>query len=120
MRTYGFSIVGAALLSASASAQFYPAPGPAPHPTTAPIVGSTKASNAPNVRFVLKDIDEGVRTGQLSHKQARQLRRQADVITDLENLYADGGLSDSERAEILNRIEILKSLTDAKRSGTVK
>jgi hypothetical protein len=84
------------------------------------MVGAPKASNAPDVGFVLKDIDEGVRTGQLSHNQAKQLRREAAVITDLENRYAEGGLSDSEQAEILNRIEVLKSLTDAKRSGTVK
>jgi hypothetical protein len=120
VRTYGFWFLGAVLLSGSASAQFYPAPGPGPRPTSAPMVGSGNASAGADVGIVLKDIREGVRTGQLSHKEAKELRRDAEVITDLENRYAEGGLSDSEEAEILNRILVLKTVTDAKRSGTVK
>lgn len=102
------------------SAQFYSSPLHAPRPTTAPIVGSTSPTIGREVGAVFKDIHDGVHEGQLSHSQARELRREADEIGHLEELYATDGLSDSEIAELQNRIEVLRSITDAKRSGTVK
>jgi hypothetical protein len=74
----------------------------------------------PEVRTVLADINQGAHAGQLSHRQAKELRREAGEITQLEERYAAGGLSNAEAAELQNRIEVLRALTNAKRSGVIR
>lgn len=64
-----------------------------------------------------RNIREGRESGQLSRREAKQLRRESRQIATLERRYARGGLSQSERAELEARIAALRSLTGAKRSG---
>jgi hypothetical protein len=85
---------------------------------------ATSTSSSPSIGSglvsVFSNIDEGRRAGQLSHRQARQLRLEADEISTLEQRYAVDGLSDSEAAELNNRIAALNSLVNADRSGVTK
>ena len=72
------------------------------------------------VRQVLSDIDRGRDSGQLSRRQAKQLRADLDEIGRLEQRYAQDGLSDAERTELRNRAEVVRAITNAKRLGTIK
>lgn len=62
-------------------------------------------------------IREGRASRQLSRREARALQRERRQIAILEQRYAHGGLSGSERAELEARIAALRSLTGAKRSS---
>lgn len=64
-----------------------------------------------------RSIREGREHGQLSRREARQLRRESRQIAILEERYQRGGLSQSERAELETRIAVLRSVTGAKRSS---
>lgn len=78
----------------------------------------------PALPGVARDLDqagrmirEGRDSGQLSRREAKALRREKRQIAVLEERYAHGGLSESERAELESRILALRSVTSAKRSG---
>lgn len=79
----------------------------------------------PALPGVARDLDQagrsiraGRESGQLSRREARALRREKRQIAVLEERYARGGLSESERAELETRIRALRSVTSAKRSTT--
>ena len=126
MRVQTLLLFAPVLLSGQASAQFYPAPAPAPAPGPrhSPPEIATSVSKTPTfggaVGRVYSDIDEGRRAGQLTHRQARALRREAGEIGTLEQRYGVDGLSDSESAELNNRIAALLSAINAQRSGVIK
>jgi hypothetical protein len=122
MRVLAFLLVTGTFVAAPASSQFYPAPGPGPHRTPTLVVTSRSGPTriSPDVAGVLNDIHEGTRQGQLSHRQARELRLQADEIRMLEQRYAVNGLSDSEAAELNNRVEALRGIVNAQRSNGTK
>lgn len=89
---------------------------PAPRPQSLP---SYNPASATELRSVRREIDKGRDRGELSKKQARQLRREAGEIAMLERRYAAGGLSDAERAELRNRAEVLRALTRGKKLGAL-
>lgn len=60
-------------------------------------------------------IRDGRRSGQLSHAQARDLRRERDQIDALESRYSSGGMSDAEKAELDTRIRVLQSVANMER-----
>ena len=60
-------------------------------------------------------IHDGRQSGQLSHKEARDLRRERDQIDALESRYSAGGMSDFERAELDTRIRVLQSVANTER-----
>lgn len=64
-----------------------------------------------------RSIRDGRASGQLSRREVRALRRESRQIAVLEERYARGGLSESERAELESRVAALRSITGAKRSG---
>jgi hypothetical protein len=121
MRAYGALLVVGIFFSSSASAQFYRSPAPVPRPR-APVLTSSPSSPARNMEMqaIYADIHDGARYGQLSHKQAKELRREAGEIGVLEQRYPEGGLSDSEAAELRTRAAVLHAIVNAKRSGVVK
>lgn len=122
MRGYGLLLLTSTLFAVPASAQFYPAPGPGPR-RSPPMIATTvskPAPDGPQLGSIFSDIDAGRRTGQLSHKQAKELRLEAGEISALEARYAADGLSDSEAAELQTRTEVLRSIINAKRSGVLK
>jgi hypothetical protein len=57
--------------------------------------------------------------GQLSRSQAKHLGREAGEIRRLQDRYARDGLTDQEQAELQNRVEVLKAITNAKRIGRI-
>jgi hypothetical protein len=81
---------------------------------------SQTRSIAPQIGRVYSDIDQGRSAGQLSRKQAKQLRIEAEERGVLEQRYAVDGLSDSEAAELNTRIEALVGVINAERSGGIK
>ncbi|WP_165927145.1 hypothetical protein [Sphingomonas sp. BK235] len=94
-----------ALLAAPAAAQ---RPGPiAPTPRA----DSGIATDFPTTR---DSIARERRAGRLSRRDARRAEAEVDVNAAIAARYArDGGLSDSERAEIDNRDRATRSLLDA-------
>jgi len=110
----GFALILAAL-AFPGSPQIYGPPAPAPRsvPSLNPGVGH-------EVRDVRSDIDKGRDQGQLSRSQAKHLKREAGEIRRLQERYGRDGLSDQEQAELFNRVEVLKALTNAKRIGQLK
>ncbi|APR51958.1 hypothetical protein CA223_07010 [Sphingomonas koreensis] len=102
-----------AALSAPATAQIRDPSGgvrwPAPRPALPGVARELGQAD--------RNIREGRESGQLSRREARQLRRESRQIAVLEERYARGGLSESERAELESRVAALRSVTGAKRSG---
>ncbi|WP_343517734.1 hypothetical protein [Sphingomonas sp.] len=64
-----------------------------------------------------RSIRDGRESGQLSRREARALRRESRQIAVLEERFARGGLSESERAELETRVRALRSVTGAKRAS---
>ena len=109
------SIVLALAAGLPGPGQIYGPPAPAPKTSRAALPGV-----GPEVRTIYKDIQDGREDGQLSRKQGKELRREASAIGDLERRFASDGLSESEQAELRNRTEVLRAVTNVKRSGTMK
>ncbi|MBQ1499850.1 MAG: hypothetical protein IIZ38_16190 [Sphingomonas sp.] len=66
---------------------------------------------------IRSDIRDGRDSGQLTRRQAKQLKREAFQIDTLEARYAAGGLSPAEEAELFARRETLRNDVIAKRTG---
>ncbi|HEX7886204.1 MAG TPA: hypothetical protein VF474_09525 [Phenylobacterium sp.] len=61
-------------------------------------------------------IDQGVRSGQLTRREAYRLRAQLNGLARLETRYGRNGLSNWERADLNRRFDILSmSVRDARR-----
>lgn len=122
MRRHVISLFSVALFATAASSQFYPAPGPGPRRSPPAIVTTVSRSPSiePGIAKVYSDIDAGRSAGQLSHRQARQLRLEVGEISALEQRYSVDGLSDAESAELNNRIAALLSAINGERSGVIK
>ena len=122
MRRYAILLVAVVPFATVAPAQFYPAPGPGPRrsPPAVATTVSPSRSIGPGIAQVYSDINVGRSAGQLSHRQARQLRLEAGEINALERRYSVDGLSDAEAAELNNRIAALLSAINAERSGVIK
>ena len=94
--------------------------GPPPPAPARALPGFRPVAISRDVAEIRSDIRDGRQDGQLSRKQAKELRREAGEINGLEDRYAQGGVTDSEAAELINRTEVLRAITNAKRSGTIK
>lgn len=65
---------------------------------------------------IQRSVDRGRRDGQLSRRDARAARRESAQIGTLADRYAaDGHLSDSERAELSARAELLRAEVNRER-----
>ena len=113
MQTFALILVATAAMQTVSSA--YGPPPPIIRPT--PGYGPSVPNIAPSV---LSDIRDGRATGELTRGQAKQLRRELGEIETLEQRYAQNGLSDDERAEIGDRLEVLRAITNAKRADVIK
>lgn len=113
-----------ALATFVAALALYPASGmtgpQAPQPRVVPTISIGAGSTvARDIRDIRSEVKEGRQRGELSRRQAKQLRREAGEIRMLEDRYASGGLSLAERSELRSRVEVLKALARAKRLGTI-
>ncbi|WP_342250564.1 hypothetical protein [Sphingomonas sp. OTU376] len=104
------------LLAAPASAQIWGGPS-----LKGPSGGSmSQDRSAAETAKIRSDIRDGRSGGQLTRREAKQLRREAYQIDTLEERFAAGGLSPSEEAELFARREALRNDVVAKRSGQRK
>lgn len=71
-------------------------------------------------RQIRQDIRNGLDSGQLTRREARQLRREAYQIDRLEGRFGRNGLSGAERAELAVRRQLLRDTVIAKRSDRRK
>lgn len=92
-----------------------PAPGLAQAWTT---ISSAPAgpSVERQVGRIRDDVRDGRKAGQLSRREARDLRRKADGIGHRAGMYAQNGLSDSERSFLESNAAALRSEVVVKRS----
>ncbi|MBO9527667.1 MAG: hypothetical protein J7517_16310 [Sphingobium yanoikuyae] len=103
-------------LPAALSAQI----APKTEPTAAPGPVNVRVEPRPSGDYELdrarEDIRDGRKSGTLSKKQARALRREADRADAQSDRSARDGLSYSEQREIDMQGRALQSLTEAQRS----
>jgi hypothetical protein len=112
MRLLALPILAAGFLAAiPASAQGWGGYSPSPAP------GVPRDSGiSGQLGKIRSDTNAGRRSGQLTRGEARALRRERASISTLEERFASDGLSDSEKAELQTRVEILHGNTVARRS----
>lgn len=116
MQILALVAVAAAAMQGASSSVYGPPP---PVVRTIPDYAHAPSVSA-TVQQVLSDVHDGRENGRLSHKQAKELRREAGEIGILEERYARDGLSDDERAELQNRVQVIRAITNAKRTGVIK
>ncbi|HEX8555274.1 MAG TPA: hypothetical protein VF695_11250 [Sphingomonas sp.] len=108
------------LTGTAAQAQFAPSPRvPAPRPANP--FGTPALPPAPSTgletREIRDRIDDGRRSGQLSRREARGLRRQAAGLDLRAEIYGRDGLSEAEQRELAVRARVIRDTTIARRSG---
>ncbi len=104
------------LLPASVSAQIAPKSEPAGSEAPITVRIEPVVSGTFELERAREDIRDGRKSGTLSRKQARALKREADRVDALANRNARDGLSYSEQREIDMQGRALRSLTEAQRS----
>jgi hypothetical protein len=72
-------------------------------------VGTSDAMVAHDLREARRSIERRRDNGELSRREARQLRREARLITRLSYRYGHDGLSASERRELTLRANVLRA-----------
>ncbi|WEK40456.1 MAG: hypothetical protein P0Y50_02285 [Candidatus Brevundimonas colombiensis] len=108
-------ILAAASVAAPSLAQSYHRPAPPPPPHHGPQHGPQHAGyggwSSINARQANLDrrIDRGVRTGQLSRREAARLRGEFNSLLRLEANYRRGGLTAWERADLDRRFDRLSA-----------
>ena len=60
------------------------------------------------LRDIDRRIDRARRSGAITRREARQLRREAAGIAYLAGVYRHGGLTHSERVELRTRVAVLR------------
>ena len=108
------------LLATPASAQFWGGPS-----GSASISGGRPATLQPSnwtpssreTDQIRGDIRKGRDSGQLSRREARQLRRESYQIDRIQSRFGHDGLSDSESAELITRRQLLREDVLRKRGG---
>lgn len=114
MQTLALIVIATAAMQTGSSQVYGPPP---PMVRTTPGYSPSVPRTAP---AVLSDIRDGRDTGELTRGQAKQLRRELGEIDTLEQRFSQNGLSNDERAEIQNRVEVLRAIANAKRAGAIK
>ena len=111
MRHLVTSLVLALAVAAPASARTVGSQVPTPSPRANPFIGDSRLP-APAIGRELRDIrsriDHARQSGDLSAREARQLRREARLIGRLANRYGRDSLSLSERSELQVRTQVLR------------
>ncbi|WP_312598147.1 hypothetical protein [Brevundimonas sp.] len=104
-------ILAAVSVAAPSMAQSYHRPAPPPPPHHGPYQPGHGAWQSINARQANLDrrIDRGVRTGQLSRREAVRLRGEFNSLLRLEANYRRGGLTAWERADLDRRFDRLSA-----------
>jgi len=105
-------------LPSLAHAQFIAGPAPRSDPTPG-IADRGTLTPPPSIDHEigkLRDrIRDGRRSGELTKREARGLKREAGMIGTLSDRYAVDGLSDSERRELETRVEVERAMAARQR-----
>ncbi|WP_300974218.1 hypothetical protein [Sphingomonas sp. LHG3406-1] len=110
------------LLALLAAAALYPASTGIAGPPAPPVrvLPGWHPTTAPDLRALRREVEEGRQRGELSRREARELKREAREIGRLEERYAAGGLTAAEEAELRARVEVVKAIARGKRLGTIR
>ena len=111
-------VLAAASVSLPAAAQSYGHNGPnyGPHrpPVSGPSYNNWQSINQRQAQLERR-IDQGVRNGQLSRREASRLRSEFNSLERLERQYRRGGLSAWERNDLDRRFDRLSAQIRAER-----
>lgn len=77
--------------------------------------GAYDAAVSRELHEAYEDIDRRRENGELTKREARQLRREASRIAELSDIYALDGLSHAERSELRMHASVLASRANAPR-----
>jgi len=116
MRGIGLIVLAAlAIVPEAASAQFR-SQGVVPggRPDYRPAQSDSPREDTAHVRDA---IDRGRDSGQLSRREARRLRREANQIDMLADRYGSDGMSDAEARELATRERVLGAQVSAQRTA---
>ncbi|HEX2812350.1 MAG TPA: hypothetical protein VHO04_06675 [Sphingopyxis sp.] len=105
-------------LPSLAHAQFIVTPSPRNDPMPGIADHGTMTPSPPIGHEIgeLRDrIRDGRKSGELTKREAKGLKREADMIGTLSERYAADGLSDSEQRELEMRIEVQRATTARQR-----
>ena len=102
-------VLAAASVAVPAAAQSYgPNHGPNRPPVAGPGYNNWQSINQRQVQLDRR-IDQGVRSGQLSRREATRLRSEFNSLVRLESQYRRGGLSAWERTDLDRRFDRLSA-----------
>jgi len=102
-------VLAAASVAVPAAAQSYgPNHGPNRPPVAGPGYNNWQSINQRQVQLDRR-IDQGVRSGQLSRREATRLRSEFNSLVRLETQYRRGGLSAWERTDLDRRFDRLSA-----------
>ena len=102
-------VLAAASVALPAAAQSYgPNHGPNRPPVAGPGYNNWQSINQRQVQLDRR-IDQGVRSGQLSRREATRLRSEFNSLVRLEGQYRRGGLSAWERTDLDRRFDRLSA-----------
>ena len=102
-------VLAAASVAVPAAAQSYgPNHGPNRPPVAGPGYNNWQSINQRQAQLDRR-IDQGVRSGQLSRREATRLRSEFNSLVRLETQYRRGGLSAWERTDLDRRFDRLSA-----------
>jgi hypothetical protein len=107
-------VLAAASVSLPAAAQSYGNHGPNRPPVAGPSHNNWQSINQRQAQLERR-IDQGVRNGQLSRREATRLRSEFNSLERLERQYRRGGLSAWERNDLDRRFDRLAAQIRAER-----
>jgi hypothetical protein len=113
-----FFLLPALVIAAPAAARIVGTQLPMPVPRVDPFIGDSRLP-APGIGRELRDIRSRIEhareSGDISPREARQLRREARLIGRLADRYGSDALSRSERDELTVRAQALRGRIGAGR-----
>ena len=107
-------VLAAVSVAAPSFAQSYSRPAPPHHGAQHAGYGSWQSINARQANLDRR-IDQGVRNGQLSRREATRLRGEFNSILRLEANYRRGGLTAWERTDLDRRFDRLSAQVRSER-----
>jgi len=105
----GCAAAAVAMIASPAAAQDYPEPNQG-YANPYGVGNSTYANNSIAMRIgqLRARLQEGVQNGSITRREARPIRQQINQLASLERQYGFNGLSRQERADLQQRIRLVR------------